>query len=359
MMTSNRKGSRQMTKKKARIEIIDIAKAITIFQVIVGHTTGNLEAPLFRRVLYSFHMPLFFFLAGLSIKPKVLNTGKDWLSFIRKNILALVFPYFIWGLIFGNFSFENILKLFYGSWQKIAETGTLTSLWYLPCLFTARIYVQIIFNLLKDSKNKELMYLIVAVACLAAGFMMPAIETGYPFCCDVAFVAAAFILFGVITRKQIIIFSQQKMSILCIAFLASLIIFCLGTVARGDALYLSLMCKSDYGNVFWFLLNSFSGTLVVIIISMIVSQLSRESSRPFSTFLITYIGTRTMGIFLLHKNILQQLIVPVIKPLISNEFLMALVSSVIVMPIVLLLCFVIQRYIPQLLGQFPPNEYKD
>ena len=28
MMTSNRKGSRQMTKKKARIEIIDIAKAI-------------------------------------------------------------------------------------------------------------------------------------------------------------------------------------------------------------------------------------------------------------------------------------------------------------------------------------------
>ena len=139
MMTSNRKVSRQMTKKKARIEIIDIAKAITIFQVIVGHTTGNLEAPLFRRVLYSFHMPLFFFLAGLSIKPKVLNTGKDWLSFIRKNILALVFPYFIWGLIFGNFSFENILKLFYGSWQKIAETGTLTSLWYLPCLFTARI----------------------------------------------------------------------------------------------------------------------------------------------------------------------------------------------------------------------------
>lgn len=52
-------------KKRARIELIDIAKALTIFLVILGHTTGNLDTPLYRRVLYSFHMPLFFFLAGI------------------------------------------------------------------------------------------------------------------------------------------------------------------------------------------------------------------------------------------------------------------------------------------------------
>ena len=57
-------------KKKARIELIDIAKAITIILVILGHTTGNLETPMYRRLIYSFHMPLFFFLAGMSIKPK-------------------------------------------------------------------------------------------------------------------------------------------------------------------------------------------------------------------------------------------------------------------------------------------------
>ena len=32
-----------MSEKKARIELIDIAKAITIVLVILGHTTGNLE----------------------------------------------------------------------------------------------------------------------------------------------------------------------------------------------------------------------------------------------------------------------------------------------------------------------------
>ncbi len=63
-----------LKKQKARIELIDIAKAITIVLVILGHTTGILETPMYRRFLYAFHMPLFFFLAGLSIKPKALNS---------------------------------------------------------------------------------------------------------------------------------------------------------------------------------------------------------------------------------------------------------------------------------------------
>ena len=52
--------SKNIIRKSRRIETIDIAKAITIFCVILGHTTGNLDAPMFRRVLYAFHMPLFF-----------------------------------------------------------------------------------------------------------------------------------------------------------------------------------------------------------------------------------------------------------------------------------------------------------
>lgn len=348
-----------MTKKKARIEIIDIAKAITIFLVIMGHTTGNLDTPMFRRVLYSFHMPLFFYLAGLSIKPKILKTKQEWSSFIRKNILALIFPYFIWGLIFGNFSFENILRLFYGSWYMISTTGTLTSLWYLPCLFVARIYVQIIINIFENNNNKNLIYMACIILGIVIGFVVPKFEMGYPWCLDVAFVASAFILLGIISRKQIIVLSQQRMSVLLMSLIISLLVFYFGTVYRKDAFYLSLMCKGDYGQMFWFIVNSISGSLIVMIISMMISQLSRESSMPFSTSLITFIGAHTMGIFLLHKNIIQQLIVPVLAPIISNQLLLAFISSLIVMPIVMLLCILIERYIPQLLGQFPINEYNN
>ena len=95
-----------MGKKKSRIELIDLAKAITIFLVFLGHTTGNLDTPLYRRVLYSFHMPLFFFLAGLSIKPVPLTGWDSWHKFLQKNALALIVPYLIWGLIYAPFSFD-------------------------------------------------------------------------------------------------------------------------------------------------------------------------------------------------------------------------------------------------------------
>ena len=177
-----------MRKTKTRIEIIDIAKAITIFLVIMGHTTGNFDNPMFRRVLYSFHMPLFFMLAGLSIKPKVLKNKEEIIAFIRKNILALFVPYLIWGLIYGPFSFENILKLLYGSWASIASTGTLTSLWYLPCLFVARMYTQIAFNLFENKDNKKIYYSIVTILFFIIGFIIPYTEAEYLWCFNVSFV---------------------------------------------------------------------------------------------------------------------------------------------------------------------------
>ena len=347
------------TKKKARIEIIDIAKAITIFLVIMGHTTGNLDTPLFRRVLYSFHMPLFFLLAGLSIKPRIIHGSKAWLLFLVKNIQALAFPYFIWGLIFGSFSFPNILKLMYGSWSVIASAGTLTSLWYLPCLFMARIYVQIVISIFNSSSKNMTIYALFTVIFFAVGFLIPFRETGYFWCCDVAFVAAGFILLGIVVRKQLIILSQSRLSHLFALLVVCVFMFYLGTIRRGDSLELSLMCAGKYGSIFWFLYNSIFGSMIVAIISMIISQLSREFYRPFNISVITYIGAHTMGIFLLHKNILQELIVPLFKPLIANEILLAFVSAAVDLPIVVLLCAIIELNVPQLLGQFPVYEHQE
>ncbi|MCR4590151.1 MAG: acyltransferase family protein [Lachnospiraceae bacterium] len=78
---------------KHRIELIDISKAITIILVILGHTTGNLDTPMYRRLIYAFHMPLFFFLSGMSTKPKTLKSFGEWKKNIGKDILALIVPY--------------------------------------------------------------------------------------------------------------------------------------------------------------------------------------------------------------------------------------------------------------------------
>ena len=246
--------------KARRIELIDAAKAISIFLVVLGHTTANFDTPLYRRVLYSFHMPLFFFLAGMSIKIRPLTNFQDWVKFIRKNILALVVPYLIWGLIYAPFSFKNIAGLLYGSYAEITRIGSLTSLWYLSCLFSARIIVQALISLLSfmGVKNFEKWCVVFALILFAIGLNIPVIEGGYLWNFDVAFTAGGFILLGMALRLPILILAQQKNFILALIFIASLILFYVGTFARADSLDLSIMANATYGNIFYFFITAYS-----------------------------------------------------------------------------------------------------
>lgn len=346
-----------MKKKKARIELIDIAKAITIFLVIIGHFAGNLDTPLYRRIIYSFHMPLFFFLSGLSIKPAAIKGWRNWYAFIRKNILALAVPFFIWGLVYAPFSFKGVTLLLYGSWQALGKMETLTSLWYLSCFFVARIFVQIISSRMMsiDEARAATRCAICAVPMFAVGFLLPSLESGYPWCVNVAFVASGFILLGIALRHHILVFAQAKTWVLIVTFVCAAVVFWIGTGWRGDSLGLMLMCAGDYGNIFWFLLNSVSGTMVVMLFSMLLIRIAREGWHPFSVSAITFIGQNTLGIFLLHKNLLQGLIAPWVQTFIQGSAAI-IISGIIALIVSMSLCIPIKYYIPQLLGQFPRYE---
>lgn len=348
--------------KKRRIEIIDIAKAITIFCVILGHTTGNLDTPLFRRVLYSFHMPLFFALAGLSMKPKGLHGWNAWKGFLKKNILALIAPYLIWGLVYAPFSYQSVPLLFYGSWEALTTMDTLTSLWYLPCFFVSKIIVEIILTVLEYVKTEKITLWsgICAIPLFVIGFLIPHPENGYLWCVDIALTGAGFILLGIAVRRTYIIVAQQKTIWLIVLSIGSLLLFCAGSVFRGDALDLCLMCKASYGSVFWFMYNSVFGSMTVLSLSMLLSRLSRESAHPFSISAVTYTGRQTMGIYLLHKPFLQQVILPFLSKVMGSAcpFLaVAVIGTCLALLFSIALCFVVEKFIPQLLGQFQQNEW--
>lgn len=76
--------------KQNRIRSIDIAKAIGIFLIVLGHVLkfGNL-----RKFIYAFHVPLFFFLSGICF------TQKDNKKFIVKKIKTIYIPYIIVSII--------------------------------------------------------------------------------------------------------------------------------------------------------------------------------------------------------------------------------------------------------------------
>ncbi|WP_075580419.1 acyltransferase family protein [Acidaminococcus massiliensis] len=74
-----------------RIQWIDIAKGITIFFVIIGHT-----APfdiLERNMIFSFHMPLFFILSGYHFK--IAQNWDEARERFWKNVRHLLLPLFL------------------------------------------------------------------------------------------------------------------------------------------------------------------------------------------------------------------------------------------------------------------------
>lgn len=75
-----------------RIEYLDNAKYIAIILMVIGHCYWKESVPYMNKVIYSFHMPLFFLISGYFIKPLSIKEG---LSKYAKSYLK---PYLITAL---------------------------------------------------------------------------------------------------------------------------------------------------------------------------------------------------------------------------------------------------------------------
>lgn len=134
-----------MTTSVARISWVDAAKGIGIILVVVGHIDRGLAhadliewTPAFQfldRWIYTFHMPLFFFLSGMFL---VRSANKSYLLFFTEKLRTIAYPYFLWSAItivlkaaLGNIAnrpraIDDILLIFYSPIEQF---------WFLYVLF--------------------------------------------------------------------------------------------------------------------------------------------------------------------------------------------------------------------------------
>jgi len=154
---------------------LDILKGLGILFVVVGHFCSNTYV---YNWIYSFHMPLFFFVSGY------LYREASILSSVKHKFMTLMIPYFLFGIISQSFFAINecmfsrtvriselVWGLLYGTYSSIAYNRVL---WFLPALFC----ITNIYNFLNNvcGKKKELLYIFVIVltALYVAG-IVPAI----------------------------------------------------------------------------------------------------------------------------------------------------------------------------------------
>lgn len=297
-----------------RLEYVDIAKAIAVFLVVLGHTNWVLiegRSWLYVDVIYAFHMPLFFLLSGFFIKPKEAYSVAGWRRFLSKNFLALMVPYFLWGLILMPLSFANFAKLAWGNWLTLRTiempiVGKLTALWYLPAFFLSRVACEVVFHLAVRLKVAAFRLALVAVPLFfALGLLLPhhndvaAGEIGNFWGLDPAFVGAAFMMSGFLLRKTADRLAAVSLGWLFTGLGVSAAVFVFGVwsvrpLVTPGVDNTMIMCASIYGPLVWFFVNAYAGSALALFLSMILERL------PARRFL-TFVGANTMGIFLVHK----------------------------------------------------------
>jgi fucose 4-O-acetylase-like acetyltransferase len=159
-------------KEEERIEWIDIAKGIGIICVVMGHIFSI--QMLAHKIIYLFHMPLFFYISGFLYKGEQRN-GK----YIVKKLKSLIVPYFsvfifvylLFLLIYfpKDYSPEYIKTdityyILGGRFLRRIIDNVFVAMWFVTCLFV----VQVFYNFIQSVFSLRTVHIIVAVLLAAA-----------------------------------------------------------------------------------------------------------------------------------------------------------------------------------------------
>jgi fucose 4-O-acetylase-like acetyltransferase len=341
----------QQRLKIDRIHWIDTLRAIAIVLVVLGHTPGIQNYQQAIKYIYSFHIPLFFFISGMLFNPKL--TENKFLLLVRNQFWALMVPYFAWGLLtylpwvifsrkYGSYPdldpFKPLLGLVYGT-----GSGTWlihnSALWFLPCLFSTRVLFCLTLKYSGESMLPVTLVLFVTLGFVSAALMPFPLPWGF----DIALVAIGFFGLGFLLRGRLLAVNAPGagylLGFLVLCFAAHLISFSYNErVSMG---------WRNYGNPLLFVLAAFLGIAFWFAVA--------KNMRP-SVFL-SKLGEASILIFVLHTfvfNLITGIAVFILKMPPTFRYGSLLVATVYTFIAVLLLLpavRVVRRFQPWIIGR--------
>jgi fucose 4-O-acetylase-like acetyltransferase len=131
---------------------IDWLKAFAITMVVLGHAiqytlVKNIDANIIFRLMYSFHMPLFFFISGYLVK------GDKPVAFLWKQFRLLMIPFLIWMVLYSFYYLRVDLQKGNGSvlipyYLRVLRFPGSGGLWFLWALYL----IDVVYYFLRKSR---------------------------------------------------------------------------------------------------------------------------------------------------------------------------------------------------------------
>ena len=330
-----------------RDNAIDVARGLAIILVIIGHLNTN-----FTQFIYSFHMPLFFVVSGMTFSNYCENMKIS--HFIGKRIRKLIVPYYLWEMIYVPFEIGNIGNLVYGSRKSIMAISGYGPLWFLPCLFISNFLFFCILHAvcyIKPGGGRcALLFGIVTILVLMGCFLAKTAEYySLPCNLDTALVSMVYVYIGWLLSNIKKRHSTMRSSMSAALFIVIMIILVVTyneNLPRSEYGTEYVACAfSVYGNFLWFYFNGIIGSLGVIILSSImVNNLILKEG-------FTHIGRHTLTILATHVEIID-FTKTVFEKYSLEVWLPAKVFIILAICVIFssLLDVIIKRYVPCLNG---------
>src|SRR6266498_1330637 len=176
-----------------RVQYIDIAKGIGIVLVVMGHNDFALISPFAHKLIYSFHMPMFFFMSGMFFKPNL-----PFWSFLQNRFNRVLKPFLAILLLiyFASISFSKVslvvatrrlLKAMYANGHYLDWV----QLWFLPHLFAVSLFAYLFFKAAKRIHSAWFRWAILIALYILGIFTM---KFFWPF--DLSILGRSFTLYG-------------------------------------------------------------------------------------------------------------------------------------------------------------------
>lgn len=300
-----------------RNTLIDIAKGLGIILVVLGHNWMIAhEHGLLFRLVFSFHMPLFFFLSGI-----FLTESEGLIRFVRTRADGLLKPYFVvlaaWGVARICVAKIPALAYFVGVLYATGNTIEWVPLWFLPHLFLSLGLALTLLKMTSTSVHSKWIRYTLCGLCLWTGwwlmtwlaardwtniqFLYPLINDtqqifpGLPWSIDVIGISAAFVLGGFMTKDLMIGFRLHWM-----AFGVTLLGFGLLQYIFGQSMDLHMRY---YGNP---VISTLQAVLGIYLALSIAAMLQKRGG---ITKMLTLLGQSSLFILLFHSWIEWKLFV--------------------------------------------------
>lgn len=345
-----------------RIKWLDHLRAIGIFFVVLGHTPG---LPLYlEKLIFSFHMPLFFWISGLLCPENI--SRQPFSAFVKKKSAKLLIPYLYfsifsylaWFFLFRHVGSQSadpvspwipLVGIFYGNGIHDWLIHN-TVLWFFLCMFVTEILFYFV------SKLGSKVYIAAGVICFSLlGYvdvqLHPPVPSAFrwPWNIDIALTAVVFYGVGFLSSEYVLkTTGRVKHQTVKKRLLIAGLLFCSYALLSLRNEKVALVA-GVYGNYFLFYGAAFTGIFFWKIVAEHLCGIYGER-------ILLKVGAATLVIFSFHLLLfplltgIQVYILKLPASLKQESMVLSFVYAVVAVLLLLPVSDLMNRYVPGITG---------